>query len=371
MFKVRKIVFLGFAHNTNDPRLYYREIATLKEEGSCYVIWVSDRDNVSMPLIDKPYRLKSFKGKIKKLLERFKSLYRIVKDENPDVIQASDIRELPYIIFLKLFFPRINYIYDSHEDYYNQIRLFENKKLKAWVYKEIEKQSLKLLRKVYCTDEYLLSYYKKHHQHVYLMRNFPNMNLVGEAKKNYEISDDKLKIVYIGTMNVHKGIQDVVDFVERLNEEKTFKKRLELHIYTNLKESEELDKTKSVVYHPYEELSKLYGSLKNYEFGICLWRKHPKFERNLPIKNFDYMSVGLPVLTSNFGNLKHYIEISNAGLCIEPEDYRAFKEAIKTLSNKENREIMGNNGRQFFEVQGFKEEASEYIQGVLLEEKVF
>lgn len=358
-----KVLFLGFAHEINDPRLYYREIDLIKRESSFQVIWVTNRDSKEMPLIDKLYKIDTSQNKIKKLYMRVSQLIKIVKKEKPLIVQASDIRELPYILILKTIFPKTKIIYDSHEDYVGQIKLFENKKLKAHFYKYLEIFSLKFIDIMFCTDKYLLNYYKRYFSKIYLMRNFPNLSHIERMKKHFE--SDTLKVVYIGTMNEHKGVLDVIDHVINLNETPEIIKKVELHLYTDLKkETIPINHDNNIIFfHPYENLDILYKSLTKYDIGVCMWRKYDKFERNLPIKNFDYMFVGLPVVTSNFGNLKVYIEKSNSGLCIKPQDYNSFKDAIISLFDHKLRGELGKNGYNFFvNNKGFNGEAKEYLK---------
>lgn len=76
--------------------------------------------------------------------------------------------------------------------------------------------------------------------------------------------------------------------------------------------------------------------ISEYDVGICLWHPIQKFQRNLPLRNFDYMGVGLPIISSKFSNLKLHLEKSGAGICNNPFHYDDFERAIRIMFSPKN-----------------------------------
>jgi glycosyltransferase involved in cell wall biosynthesis len=125
---------------------------------------------------------------------------------------------------------------------------------------------------------------------------------------------------------------------------------------------QQLAKDGSVQRRPWIEYPRLMKELEDYDVGVCLWLPLRKFERNLPLKNFDYMGAGLPILTSNFGELQRYIERSQSGICIDPQSYEAFEAAVVELFDPDIRHRFGENGMRFVKGQGgFEHESREYV----------
>ncbi|WP_044210236.1 glycosyltransferase [Flammeovirga sp. OC4] len=367
---MRKILFIGLAHRSDDPRLFHREIKVIKETNSCDIYWLTNREDETYEnasYIDKYIKLKKSNNLIVRIIKNIFNILKTVHELKPDVIQFSDIRELIFLFPIKFFFgAKVRIIYDAHEDYFEQILVFDRNKVKAYILKYVELLSFYFIDTVFCTDDYLLEYYKKYHPKVYLMRNYPLIPK-GNIIKEYWQNDNLLKLVYIGTMNPYKGVGNIIDFTNRFNNEKNDFK-LELNFYTNLKEvnNDLLSSNEFIKYNDYIPLNKLYDKLKQYQVGVCIWKNIKKLERNLPIKNFDYMAVGLPVLTSNFGNLKKYIDLSKSGVCISPEDYLDFKNAVITLNDKNKRVELGNNAYNFFsEGKDFRLESDNYLDVIL------
>jgi glycosyltransferase involved in cell wall biosynthesis len=70
----------------------------------------------------------------------------------------------------------------------------------------------------------------------------------------------------------------------------------------------------------------------------------------LPVKMFEYMSAGIPVISSNFPLWKEIIEGNNCGLTVDPKDPKQISSAIeKLLSDEKQAEELGKNGRKAVE----------------------
>ena len=68
---------------------------------------------------------------------------------------------------------------------------------------------------------------------------------------------------------------------------------------------------------------------------------------SLPVKMFEYMAVGLPVIAFNFPLWKSIVEENNCGLCVNPMNPEEIAKAInELLSDNELAQKMGANRRQ-------------------------
>lgn len=67
----------------------------------------------------------------------------------------------------------------------------------------------------------------------------------------------------------------------------------------------------------------------------------------LPVKMFEYMAAGVPVIASNFPLWKQIIEGNQCGLCVDPLNPQAIANAIDYLiAHPEEAEQMGRNGQK-------------------------
>ncbi|WP_066175333.1 glycosyltransferase [Bacillus marinisedimentorum] len=385
---MNRILYIGIHHRKNDPRLFYREIRLIKNKfpkSDIYIITRRSVNNSSKPVIhfseeltvdnnivnhiEIQYDNLQNMGILAKLKHKMKTgMYylRICKELNADVIQASDARELlSSLIIAKVSGAKT--IYDSHEDYVRQILDYQKKSVKTYLLALklflYEFLFIRFYDIVFCTDEFLLDKYKKMQysaKSVNILRNFPYIE--DKHKKKFQ-DKDTLKLVYIGGVNEHRGVIECANYVEKFNENH-IEKKLIFDVFSPPNEiTEELVKKGFINHTSWIDYKDLMELLKSYDVGVCLWHPIKKFYRNLPLKNFDYMGSGLPIITSNFGNLKRHMDKSDAGICIDPLNYSDFENAIIKLFDPQNREKYSENGIYYSKSEAsFQNEGKRYAE---------
>lgn len=67
----------------------------------------------------------------------------------------------------------------------------------------------------------------------------------------------------------------------------------------------------------------------------------------LPVKMFEYMAAGVPVIASNFTLWREIVEGNECGICVDPFDPQAISQAIDyLLTHPKEAEQMGRNGQR-------------------------
>ena len=86
---------------------------------------------------------------------------------------------------------------------------------------------------------------------------------------------------------------------------------------------------------------------KNSKLGMVTLYPIINYLDALPVKMFEYMSAGIPVVSSDFPLWKEIVEGNNCGLTVDPKDPKEISGAIeKLLSNDKLAEEMGQNGKK-------------------------
>lgn len=94
---------------------------------------------------------------------------------------------------------------------------------------------------------------------------------------------------------------------------------------------------------PYTEVSGFYERSK---IGLALLKKVETFELSMPIKLFEYMAHGLPIIASNFGHMKDYVEKESCGILVNPDDTGEIEDAIvRLLTDKKIYQQYSINGK--------------------------
>jgi glycosyltransferase involved in cell wall biosynthesis len=80
---------------------------------------------------------------------------------------------------------------------------------------------------------------------------------------------------------------------------------------------------------------------------LAILDSQPNYERSYPTKVFEYMALGLPVITSAFPLYKGIVEESSCGVCVTPGNIDQLVNAIVLFArHPEKIEEMGRNGRE-------------------------
>lgn len=93
-----------------------------------------------------------------------------------------------------------------------------------------------------------------------------------------------------------------------------------------------------------KEVNELYGKARA---GIVIYQPAANHIESQPIKMFEFMAAGLPVVASNFPLWREIIEGNKCGLSVDPQNAEAVRNAcMELLNNPENAQVMGRNGKK-------------------------
>lgn len=158
----------------------------------------------------------------------------------------------------------------------------------------------------------------------------------------------KNEICYVGGLDTVRGIDELIQSLKyantRLNLAGLFdEKQLELKV----KRSEQWGKVNDFGFVGRDVIYQIFSISK---VGIVTLHPIINYLDSLPIKMFEYMAAGIPVVASDFPLWKSIIEENNCGICVDPLNPEAIGEVINGLLSNDNlSEQMGKNGRKAIE----------------------
>ncbi len=95
---------------------------------------------------------------------------------------------------------------------------------------------------------------------------------------------------------------------------------------------------------PFDLLVELMYDAK---IGIIIPNPIERYKTNYPVKMFEFMAAGLPVIASREGESAAFIEEAKCGLLVDPMDIKAIADAIVWLfTHPDEAEAMGKRGQE-------------------------
>ncbi len=89
------------------------------------------------------------------------------------------------------------------------------------------------------------------------------------------------------------------------------------------------------------------AALSGARIGISPLLAVPKFQKNIPVKIFEYWACGLPVVATDLDPIRPFFRDGEGGISIPPGDPEKLAQAIAwLLDDPESAKRMGNRGRQ-------------------------
>ncbi|EQB64155.1 MAG: group 1 glycosyl transferase [candidate division Zixibacteria bacterium RBG-1] len=345
-----KILILTSVHPPFDTRIFYKQAQTLVKAGyQVGLIAQHDRDEikdgVNIIAIPKP------KNRLERMLFTTMSLLRRALKQNAQVYHFHDPELIPAGLFLKLCGKKV--VYDIHEDYKRQFlsKSWIKPFLRPWVSKmfsNFEEKSSRFFDHLVIVDQFIAGRFNNKSK-LTVIPNYPLVSHFKNLKSNGNPSEKngKCVVIYAGGLSKERGLFKMLDAVSCLTE-----KNLELHLLGKLenpKNEEKIKKVGNVKYLGWVSSNEVLPYLLRADMGLILLQPTPDY---LNVgegvnKIFEYMLCGLPVIASDFPNIRKIIEGNKCGICVDPTDPGKIAEAIKYLKqNPAQAKKMGKNGRE-------------------------
>lgn len=339
-----KICHLTTVHPWNDVRIFEKECVSLAAAGfEVYLVAMNAPEGVYQGV-----RVVSVNAeKSKRFSRMWKSVelvYQKAISLNADIYHFHDPELLR--ISGKLIKAGKKVIYDSHEDLPRQI--LDKTWIKPWLRKSIsrgiewyENNKVARLSAVVAATPHIQERFLHVNKNVVNVNNFPVLEVI-PYQPDWNLRQNTL--CYVGGITITRGIRELVESLPihgfSLELAGNFipaslrDSLISLPGWRYVKEAGFLNRT---------EIGKL---LRTTRIGIVTLHPTKAYIDSLPIKLFEYMAAGLPVITSDFPLWRGIVDKYRCGLCVDPLNPVAIADAVKFLmEHPDEARLMGERGR--------------------------
>jgi len=343
-----KICHLTSVHKEGDVRIFHKECKSLAKAGfdvNLVVAGVEDNE------IDGVKIFGAEKVKGNRLIRMTKTVNKVLEkalEINADIYHLHDPELL--LISGKLKRNGKKVIYDSHEDLPRQILEkryipFFARKMISRCIEILENKKAAKIDGIITATENINKRFLKINKNSVNINNFP---IIEEFDFHDNWDEKENAVCYIGSIYPTRGVFELIKSLEKTD--------IKIHLVgkynsPNLRENLiKLKGWKNVIEWGFCGRDKINEILKLSKAGIVTLHPTESYKVALPVKMFEYMASGIPVVASDFPLWKNIIHESESGICVDPFDTNAIKNAIsELLENTEKSKEMGRKGRNAVE----------------------
>lgn len=350
MYQQPKVVHLTSVHTAFDVRVFHKECKSLaRSRKRVVLIAPHGRDEIVDSVEIKGIRISG--GRFVRMTRSAWCLYREALRQTGDVYHFHDPELIPLGLFLVAHGKTV--VYDIHEDAPADIlhKDYIPPCLRwsvMWFVRKLENAACRRFSGLIAATPTIAERFCPINANTVVVHNFP---VLDEIKSNTTSAwhERPLAVAYIGSISERRGIRAMLQALALLPSSSPAQMKLAGPFSPNRlrSELETLAGWDRVQYLGVLDRPAVANLLSRVRLGLLVLQPEPNFQNAMPIKLFEYMAAGIPVIASDFPLWRRIIGEAGCGLLVDPQDPRAIGRAIEyLLSHDAEAEAMGHRGRQ-------------------------
>lgn len=343
------VVILTSVHQACDTRIFHRQARTLAEAG--YAVTVAGChprtetvDGISILPVPRPrnrlWRMVVIPFRLALVALRTRS--RICHLHDPELLPVG----------ILLAFLGRTVIYDVHEDYPSQVLSKHYlhplaRRIASRLVAALERAAGTVFHAIVAATAEIAARFPS--RKTWVVRNYPRLPAeTADCRRPADNTSSRFRLVHLaGTLTHIRGITSLVGAMGLLDD--TFELVLAGRweppaLFHALRRRPGFARVRHINSVAHRDVWALY---QRCHAGIICSLPLPRHLTALPVKLFEFMAAGLPVVVSDFPLLRSIVETHGCGLCVDPADPEAIAAAVRRLAqNPELARTMGRNGQQ-------------------------
>lgn len=344
-----KICHLSSAHPGDDIRIFRKECVSLVKAGFDVVYIFTGPENEEKVIEGvRCISLKKRKGRLKRMWGSVNDVYHAALAEKAHAYHLHDPELLRIMKKLRKKGARV--IYDAHEDVPRQIlgkywipRL-ARKQVSYW-FGKFEDGIAAKCNGIIAATPFIAKRFAAVNPYVSTINNYPFLREFTPVEQH----EKQAIVIYAGGLTLVRGVYEMVQTMNELDQT-TLVLAGAFAPESLLQEAQTWKGWEKVNYIGQVARPVLQTYLRKASAGLVLLHNLPNYVDSQPIKMYEYMSAGIPVIASDFPLWKNVVEGHACGICVNPNDIRQIAEAIRfIIQHPAEAKRMGENGRKAIE----------------------
>ncbi|MVM29575.1 glycosyltransferase [Spirosoma sp. HMF4905] len=346
MKKVR-VLHVSTAHQPQDPRVVFKQCQTLTEhyEVFCALPHADPTIATSIHFIRLPY----FRRVIWRTLLTCPFILLRCLWLRPKLVHVYVPELLPFAYIFWLLGAQV--IYEVQENLYKKMHLktinkgFLLTKMFSW-FDQLARRHFYL---VFTEHAYLHTYTDLVNSHA-VIYNYPLLSFIEPFRQPYSPNPGQPSFFYIGWLSFERAFDTLVEALAQL---KIIYPNFNVDLFGQCTFVESdlaklphyRDIQTNLAFHGYTDQRIAFPYAAGATAGLALLKPVGDYPDSYTTKLFEYMALGLPVITSNFALYQDIVERHQCGFCVSPYDPTQIADALSYLvDHPDEARLMGQRG---------------------------
>jgi glycosyltransferase involved in cell wall biosynthesis len=334
-------------HPAGDTRIFVKECRSLARAGFQVVLVAANAESGVKDGV-RIIGVHTSGGRLRRMIFGARAVFRAALSVDADIYHFHDPELLRFAGRLRRAGKTV--VYDSHEDLPRQVAHKHYipswlKPLISGVAEFLEDRWTRKCHAVITATAHIRDRFARFHELAVDVCNYPSLEELPEP----DFSRERGRVAcYIGSITEVRGIREKVEMMNGAD--------FRLLLGGPFSPRELLEEMKSrpgwanVQYEGPLNREQVVDMLGRSAVGLVTMHNSPNYAEALPVKMFEYMAAGIPVITNVIPLWKRIAEENGCGIAVDISDADAFRKAVKELLDDPGRmRAFGRAGRHAVE----------------------
>ena len=343
-----RILHISTAHQPQDPRIVFKQCQTLSDQYEVFCA-IPHADPAIAPTI-RFVCLPFFKRVVWRALITGPYILIRCLGLRPDVVHIYVPELIPVALIFQLF--GANIIYEVQENLFKKMHLKHLNRgyLLELFFRWFDTLARRQFYLIFTEHRYLDTYTNLAKPHT-VIYNYPLLPFLEPFRQPYQPNPTQPVFFYIGWLSFERAFDTLINGLALLKETHP---NFVMHLFGqrtfsdgDLEQLPNFDTVRdNVRFYGYTDQRRAFPYAAHATAGLALLKPIGDYPDSYTTKLFEYMALGLPVITSNFPLYRDVVERHQCGFCISPCEPEQLTAAMTYLiEHPDEAHAMGKRGR--------------------------